>query len=439
MNKSLDRTVGVGGAMMLGLGSMVGTGVFVSIGIAAGVTGPSVILSIAIAALVATTNALSSAQLAAAHPVSGGTYEYGYRYLRPVLGFAAGWMFLVAKSASAATAALGLAGYISTATGLNSGIIQTVVPLAIVAFITAVAAAGLRRSTALNTVIVLVTVGSLATLIVATLPEADPAVFSPFFVPESGRGNLSALLYAAALSFVAFTGYGRIATLGEEIKDPARNIPRAIAATVAVVFVLYTLVAWSAITVLGPQEYASAAIATRAPLEIAAGNLLGGPGQLILTVGAAVALLGVLLNLILGLSRVLLAMGRRRDMPAATARIVGGTPRAAVLIMGVVVAMLTLVGNIRITWSFSAVTVLTYYALTNLSALRLPEEARRFPKWISVVGLTGCLSLAAFVEPRIVGVAGIVLAAGLIWHFGARRLASRTQRSDGPGIGTGSP
>ena len=107
----LARVVGTPGAILLGLGSIVGTGAFVSIGIAAGVAGPSVVVATALAALLAACNGLSSAQLAADHPVSGGSYEYGYKHVSPRVGFMAGWMFLSAKSASAATAALGLAGY----------------------------------------------------------------------------------------------------------------------------------------------------------------------------------------------------------------------------------------------------------------------------------------------------------------------------------------
>jgi APA family basic amino acid/polyamine antiporter len=108
----LRREVGVVGATMMGLGSIVGTGIFVSMGIAAGSAGPAVVLAIALSALIAVCNGLSSAQLAAAHPVSGGTYEYGYRWLHPSLGFLAGWMFVCAKTASAATAALGFSGYV---------------------------------------------------------------------------------------------------------------------------------------------------------------------------------------------------------------------------------------------------------------------------------------------------------------------------------------
>jgi APA family basic amino acid/polyamine antiporter len=355
--------------------------------------------------------------------VSGGTYEYGYRFLRPILGFAAGWMFLVAKSASAAAAAIGLTWYLLSAFGSSSPILGRLMPVVIVVIVTSVAATGLKRSAVVNSVIVTVTIGSLLLLVGSALPGFDREAFTPFFQPTGGRRALPALLYAAALSFVAFTGYGRIATLGEEIRDPQRSIPRAIAATVVIVFALYVLVASSSVSVLGSAAYAEAARVSGAPLEFVAFERMGMPGQIALTIGAAVALLGVLLNLILGLSRVLLAMGRRGDMPGIVSRVSNGTPRTAVIVMGIGVAALTLVGDIRLTWSFSAVTVLIYYALTNLSALRLSNEQRSFPRWVSVLGLIGCLLLAAFVDPTVVGAGGAVLVAGLIWHVAAQWLA----------------
>lgn len=429
MQGQLTRGVGVGGALMLGLGSMVGTGVFVSLGVAAGITGPSVIVAVVIAAGVAACNALSSAQLAAAHPVSGGTYEYGYRFLVPLLGFAAGWMFLVAKSASAATAAIGLAGYLLTAIAPDHvGLARIVAPLLVIA-VTATVAAGIRRSTQVNTVIVTVTITTLLFFVVTSIPRISGDSFLPFFDPEPGRSAPRALLYAAALSFVAFTGYGRIATLGEEIADPARNIPRAIAATVVVTGLLYVAVAASGVGIMGADGMAAAVETSGAPLEVAAERTMGTTGRIVLTVGASTALAGVLLNLVLGLSRVLLAMGRRADMPRALGVVTGGTPRAAVIVMGIVVAAISIIGNIRLTWSFSAVTVLVYYALTNLAALRLTTEQRRFPRWVSVLGLVGCLGLAAFVDLTVVAAAAGVLAAGVAWHLAAVALRHRGAQS----------
>ena len=218
----LKREVGVLGATMMGVGSMVGAGVFVSIGIAAGIAGPAVILAIVLAAIVATCNALSSAQLAASMPVSGGTYEYGYEYLSPWLGFTAGWMFLCAKTASAATAALGFSGYLLQALGVSGLVVP--VAVAAVAALTAIVLMGIRRSNRANIVIVSVTVFALAFFIVAgalsvLLRGSQPWV--PFFRGSAeGGGPWPGVLEATALMFVAFTGYARIATLGEEMRDP---------------------------------------------------------------------------------------------------------------------------------------------------------------------------------------------------------------------------
>jgi basic amino acid/polyamine antiporter, APA family len=253
--RTLKREVGVFGATMMGIGSMVGAGVFVSIGIAAGIAGPAVLLAIVLAAVVATCNALSSAQLAASLPVSGGTYEYGYAYLTPWLGFTAGWMFLCAKTASAATAALGFGGYLLQMLGLQS----LVVPVAVAAIValTVIVVMGIRRSNRANIVIVSVTLFALVFFILAGLPQlwskgAQP--WLPFFRPATAGGRpWSALLEATALMFVAFTGYARIATLGEEMREPERTIPRAIIATLVVSGLLYIAVGRSVSPRLAPK------------------------------------------------------------------------------------------------------------------------------------------------------------------------------------------
>lgn len=424
----LQRELGLWGAIMMGMGSIVGTGVFVSIGIAAGVAGPAVVLAVVIAALVAICNGLSSAQLAASHAVSGGTYEYGYKYLNPWLGFTAGWMFLLAKSASAATAALGFAGYLQSAFGLEGSALRTGLALAAVALLTAVVYSGLRRSNATNIAIVSLTLASLTFFVLAGLPVALSAGlehFTPFFAggDAEGRGPLQALLYASALMFVAYTGYGRIATMGEEVREPRRIIPRAIIVTMALTMLLYTAVATVGVGAVGAETFGRAATEQAAPLQVAARSFGIPGGPQIMAIGAVTAMLGVLLNLLLGLSRVLLAMGRRGDMPAAVARLneAGTTPTVAVLVVGVAIAGLALIGNVKTTWSFSAFTVLIYYALTNLAALRLPPAARLYPRWIAWAGLAACLFLAFWVDWQIWLVGLSLIGVGLGWHWVAKR------------------
>jgi len=409
----LQRELGVFGATMMGLGSIVGTGVFVSIAIATGVTGASVVLAVMMGAGVAVFNGLSSAQLAANHPVSGGTYEYGYEYLNPWLGFAAGWMYLLAKSASAATAALGFAGYLLNAVGSNSAAWAVPLAFGVVAVVTGLVLSGIRRSNIVNIAIVSITIGTLAFFVMSGLPSAATnanANFQNFF-----DGGVTGLLNAAALMFVAYTGYGRIATLGEEVQAPRTTIPRAIIITLVFTMMLYILVAAVAIASTGADFLANTTEGAAAPLEIVAATFDVPGSALILAVGAITAMLGVLLNLILGLSRVLLAMGRRADMPPATARLneSGTTPTVAVVVMGTVVAGLTLLGDVNVTWSFSAVAVLLYYSLTNLSALQLTEEERLFPRWVSIAGLVTCFFLTFWVSTQIYLVVLGLLAVGL--------------------------
>lgn len=415
------RDVTLPGAILLGLGSIVGTGVFVSIGIATDVTGTGVFLAIVIAGCVAAANGLSSAQLAAAHPVSGGTYEYGHRWLTPALGFSAGLLFLLAKSASAATAALGFSGYLLEAAGYdgaNATTVRTALACLGTLALTAFVAGGIRRSNRANAVVVVVALSGLAALAVVAIPTvltAGSERLGPI-VPPSEEGGVRALLEGAALLFVAFTGYGRIATLGEEVRDPGRVIPRAMIVTVVTVTALYLAIAITGVGVLGAEGFSDATATNAAPLEAVARALdvplLAGAVAL----SAIAAMVGVLLNLLLGLSRVLLAMARRGDAPKPFARIEtdSASPSAAVWACGGGVAALTLIGDVTTTWSFSAFTVLVYYALTNAAAIRLPRADRLFPHWVAWAGLLGCLSLALLIDLPILLSGVALLVAGLL-------------------------
>lgn len=432
---ALARVIGVPGAVLLGLGSILGTGIFVSIGIAAGVAGSAVIFAVGLAALVATFNGLSSARLAAAYPVSGGTYEYGYRTLNPTLGFTAGWMFLCAKSASAATAALGLAGYVLSSLGHSSPTLRIAVGIAIVLILTAVVAGGMRRSNRTNAVIVTLTLLGLGSFVVLgagpAIESSAPLIDGLIEGPIDGMG----LLHATALMFVAFTGYGRIATLGEEVREPKRSIPRAIVITLIATALLYAAVTTVAVGLAGPEALARATESDAAPLIVVA-RTLGQPALTgLLTIAAITAMAGVVLNLLLGLSRVLLAMARRGDMPEALAKIDEhqASPRRAVIVVGVAIAALVAIGSVRTTWSFSAFTVLVYYAITNLAALKQPQPTSRtegpersegvgvrlvgVKKVIPALGLISCLGLAFWVEPQIWAVGLGLIAIGLGWRI----------------------
>lgn len=430
----LRRDISLTGAVMLGLGSIVGTGVFVSLGVAAGVAGPNVLWAILIAALVAICNGLSSAQLAAAHPVSGGTYEYGYRWLSPGFGFVAGWLFVCAKSASAATAALGLAGYLRNALGIFSSVDGGVAYLAQVgiALLTLVAMTGLvligiKRTTAINSAIVSVTLGSLLVLVILGFGPALQGsknhlaglwLVGPNAPVATGADQtIASLLSAAALMFVAYTGYGRIATMGEEVKNPRQTIPRAMILTLAISMTLYLLVGFVAVAAIGPERLGAAAGQWASPLLEVTRRLDQVWVTQLLAWGAMTAMLGVLLNLLLGLSRVVLAMSRRSDLPEYFATInSGGVPVPATLLVALVIGILVCIGDVRLSWSFSALTVLIYYALTNLCAIRVSAANRIYPVWISWFGLASCLSLAFFIRWEMLVAGATVIGLGFLWR-----------------------
>jgi APA family basic amino acid/polyamine antiporter len=411
----LQRNLGLPQAVLLGLGSILGTGVFVSLALAAAVAGAWALPAVLLAAGVAACNGMSSAALAAEHPVSGGTYEYGYRLLSPLAGFSAGWLFLLAKSASAAAAALGCAGYILSLSPLHAEWRPVLGALLVVGAVLLVLQ-GARGSALASALSLACTLFALLCFIGGGLPLAlqqGKAHFAGLASPPSAR----AFLEAAALLFVAFTGYGRLATLGEEVREPRRTIPRAILVTLMLSAGLYLAVTTVAIGSVGAGAFGAAVEGTAAPLaQVARGFGLSGL-PFILGLGAVSAMFGVLLNLVLGLSRVAMAMGRRGDLPMFLARVdaAGQAPAAAVLAAGGVILTLVLAGSVKTNWSFSAFTVLIYYSLTNAAALRLPGagRARQEMAWL---GLGACLALALCIELPVL-LAGVgLLGVGWILH-----------------------
>lgn len=414
MSATLQRQIGLWGAVLMGLGSIIGTGVFVSIGIAENIIGAGVVGAIVLAGVLAMCNGLSSAQLAATFPVSGGTYEYGYRTLTPTLGFVAGWTFLLAKSASAATAALGFERYLSLLLG-----VQAPLALGVVVVLTALAYTGAQRSNRLNMAILSVTLFALLVLVVLGLPYVQVSALAFTLEGET----LPRFLEATALMFVAFTGYGRIATLGEEVINPRHTIPRAVVVALLCAMGLYVAVA---IVTVGLSSDTVAPLVSSANAIGARMGLVGdiNPLGVLVIVGGSTAMLSVLLNLILGLSRVVLAMGRRGDLPAVTARLnaQATTPTVAVIVVGVVIGALVLLDDVRTTWSLSAFSVLVYYAITNAAALRLTPEQRFFPPVTAWAGLAVCLFLAFWVQPSVWLTGLVLIGVGLVWHLFIRRL-----------------
>lgn len=330
---------------------------------------------------------------------------------------------MVAKSASAATAALGVSGYGFGLFGYSNP--AWIVPLAIliIILVTGVVLSGIRRTNMVNMIVVGITLVSLGFFVIGGTPVILEKGLSNL-IPLQGNQEISysnmisGVLHATALMFVAYTGYGRVATLGEEIVDPRQNLPRAIRITLGLTIFIYAVVLFVAISAVGHESLYEAARGDSATL-VAAANEYGIAGSAVYVgIGAVTAMLGVLLNLILGLSRMVLAMSRRGHFPAIFSNVdkKGVTPIPAVLFTGVLVLVLSLFGDVYVTWSLSAFTVLIYYGITNWAAIRLDDSKRMYARHWAWIGLFGCLLLAFWVEQEywVLGLGLIVI--GLIWY-----------------------
>ena len=409
--QQLQRVVGLPGAVTLGLGSILGTGGFVSLLFAVQLAGEWALLSVTIAAGLAVCNGLSSAQLAASHPVSGGAYEYGYRYLTPALGFNAGWMFLIAKGASAATAALAFSECIRQVIPATQYFDVRILAGVTIATATALVLSGVRRSVRVNAAIVGLVLLSLIIFVIAAW--SDRMLTLTFEAAEFSYQNV---FHATALCFVAYTGYGRVATMGEEIRDPSRNIPRAVIATLVATFLVYIVVATAVVAAVSTSPGLIIADSTRSLGELLAASHANSVVVTFVRTGSMVAMFGVLLNLVLGLSRVALAMARRCDLPSSLAKLSshGQSPQRAVLLVAVVIGCLTLVGDLFRTWSISAFAVLIYYATANLCALRQSAEERRYPRIVPAVGFCGCLCVIPFIDLKTIAGGTLLIVSGLV-------------------------
>jgi APA family basic amino acid/polyamine antiporter len=388
---------------VIGVGSMVGAGVFSAIGPAAEAAGSWLLVGLAVAAVVAYCNAVASAQLAAQYPLSGGTYVYGRELLGPWWGFAAGWCFVTGKTASCAAMAVTFGAYVVP----GSTLAQRLLGIAAVAALTAVTVRGVTRTAHLTRVLVAVSVGVLVFTVVLLLVRGEPDADRL----TGGAPDAYGVLQAAGLLFFAFAGYARIATLAEEVRDPARTIPRAIVAALACVLALYVAVALAALLVAGPDALAASSAPLRTAVELA-----GAPfAKPIVAAGAAVASLGALLALLAGVGRTTLAMARNRDLPHRLAAVhpEHGVPHVAQLAIAGVVVLLVATTDLRGVIGFSSFGVLVYYALANASAWRQESERRRWPRVLQATGLAGCLALAVTLPFGSVAAGAGVLALGL--------------------------
>ena len=409
----LARRLGTPDAVLIGLGSMIGAGVFAVFAPAAAVAGRWLLLGIVLAAVVAFCNATSSAQLAVQYPTSGGTYAYGRARLGPWWGFLAGWGFVVGKTASCAAMALTFAAYVVPPAWQRPVAVLAVLVLA------GVNLRGITRTARLTRVLVTAVLAVLVLVLVAGFTAGRPPVDT---AAGAGAASVYGVLQSAGLLFFAFAGYARLATLGEEVRDPRRTVPRAIVLALGLTVALYLLLAAAALLSLGPARLA----ASTAPLTDVVRAAGWGWAPPVVAVGGAAAALGALLALVTGLGRTTLAMAREGDLPRPLAAVSERfrVPHRAEIAVAVVVAVLVCVVDLRGVIGFSSFGVLVYYLVANLAARSQTGTDRRYPRWLQVLGAAGCVLLAATLPWQSV-VAGVgVFAVGV----GYRLVLLRTAR-----------
>ena len=399
---------------------MIGAGVFAAFAPAAAAAGSWLLVGLAIAAIVAYCNATASAQLAAQYPTSGGTYVYGRERLGDWWGFLAGWGFVVGKTASCAAMALTFGAYAVPTSGWG----ERAIAIGAVVVLTAANLRGVTRTAGVGRVLVAGSLAALALVVVLVLVGGNRD--AGLLVDADRPAGWYGVLQSGGLLFFAFAGYARIATLGEEVREPQRTIPRAIVIALGITVVVYAAVGVAALSALGPSALAEATMPLAATVK-AVGAAWAEP---LVRVGAAAASAGALLALVAGVGRTVLAMAREGDLPRPLAAIEArrSVPHRAQLAVGLVVAALVLLTDLRGAIGFSSFGVLTYYAIANAAAFTQTGAERRWPRALNVAGLVGCLMLVATLPLESVAVGTTVVAVGLVGRWVVlRRQGSRAR------------
>jgi APA family basic amino acid/polyamine antiporter len=408
----LKRTLGLFDTVSLSLGAIIGAGIFVITGAASQIAGPSLIISIIIAGILAALTAISVSQLVKAFPKEGGEYEYGYKTLSPFLGFLSGWIWSLNKIVTDSVIALGFATYASLFLPFP---IQTIA-VAIIAIVTIVNYFGIRVTGTLIDLLVIIKISILLFFIFLGIFYIKPSNFIPF----SPHG-MTGILQASAIMFFAYVGFVRPIYVVEEIKKPKKNVPKGIFLGLIIAAIIYFLVTFVAIGLVGSNVLGS----TDSPLASAISITNFPQAVSIITFGAIIATFSVLLGDVLGLSRMIFAMGRRGDYPKWFGHIekFSQTPRRAVLFTGLMIGVPTLIFNLRSLIQVASFLILVYFAFINLSAIKLKKNLRRF-SIISAIGIIGVLSLAFSLSFSSILIGFLLIFFGTVYFLVKKRICS---------------
>ena len=412
-------SLGLFDAVAVSVGAIIGGGIFVVTGIAAGLAGSALVVSMLIAALISLLTALSFAELTAWQPKEGSIYEYSYQLVSPFAGFLVGWMWILSNTFAGAAVSLGFAYYLAAIVpSLNPNYVAAIVCLAF----TAINYYGVKQSALLNNILVTAKLLILFFFIVYGLLFMNPANFAPFKPLDVG------VFSGAVFFFFAYGGFARAAVIAEEVKDAKRNVPRAMLIALAVSAIVYVLVGITAVGLVGSKGLTS----SNSPLEEAM-KATGSPAATFtITVGGILATASVLLTSVLGVSRMVYAMARRKDLPQALSRLdpKRNTPVYSIWVIGITMALLALLVDLSRVIAISSFAMLFFYSLANVSALRLKREKRVYPRVLPAAGAVSCTALLVFLlfaslQAWVIGVACLIV--GALYYFAKQKL-SKTSR-----------
>lgn len=424
MNK-LKRKLTMWGAASIGIGAIIGTGIFVLIGVASGLAGPSVVFSFIIAGLTALLTGLSSAELASFITDAGGSYIYAHKAFGKLTGFIIGWIKSFDYIIGSSAVSIGFASYLIYF--LNISPVQSIIfavaviwPIVLI-FLNL---RGIEETSKTNNMLVLLKISALILFILVgthyIVGHYNPSNYYPFF-PNGIKGMLS----GAAIIFFAFIGFNTVTIVSEEVKEPEKNVPKAVLVSFAVALVLYVGVALVAVGLLNWKVLGYSNAPLEVALSVATNNFFI---QKFINISALFATTSVILSAILAVSRVLFSMAREKTIPDSLSKISkNGTPVYALLVVGIIIPVVIIIsgGNLQALVSIFNLGTLLTFAFINLSLLQLrrtlPEVKRGFkvPFYpiTPIIGVISCIILSLYLNPKAFLYGGIWIIFGLIIYY----------------------
>ena len=410
---ALKKTFGLFDAFNIGIGAIIGAGIFVVTGIGASLAGPALLISLLISAGIAAFTALSFAELSVLIPKEGGGYEFAHELISPFAGFITGWLWLLSNVVVGAVVSLGFAHYFALFFPIPVHITAVIACIIIIT----INYLGARDLEVVNNALVVFKLFVLACFIVFGITAINQGNITSSFLSHGSIG----VLQGAAFMFFAFAGFARITVIGEEVKDPKKTIPRAIILALGVSTIIYLLVTYTAIGLVGYQGLANSG----SPLADAA-HLEGSTMVLFISLGALAATFSVLLTTLLGTSRVSFAMARNKDLPRFFNKLhpTRNIPYVAILIFGIIMTMFAAFTDLTSAIAISNFASLFYYAIANYAALKIDKPC--YPRIIPMVGLFTCIMLLFFLTPAAWIIGCLSLVVGLVYYFGIKKRIKTT-------------